>query len=470
MKNILILANGNMAKHFVQWVGKSRIDNNHYYITCTNHKEPISQSGGNLSFIEDDPTSYLKLKNIMADIEFIKVFIVMINKDEALYSYKNIRIIEPKIRIVFVSNWDELKLNDENTKVININELIASSLYEELPNVPVIAKNIGLAKGEIMEILVSFGSSYAYRHVGSLSNRKWRIVAIYRNEKQLFPTNATMIKPNDRIIIIGNPIVLEEVYKRITKRKGLFPEPYGRNLYIILDIEKNREDILIEVNEAVFLSNKFSKSKLYIRLLGEAEGDILDELKKFETEYIEILDNINRKELIETINYETNHYEIGLFLISRTMFDKSFRKILYIEKKPIYLFGEQSLYNISKAIILMEEEEAMESLSSSVFDLSETLGLQLSLYNYDPEGDFLDKKNIIEHYESLSKIYGLKIDIKEKKINPIRELREESDILQIIPFNKKILKKPILNFFSRNFSRYFLGIKKHPQLLIPIED
>jgi hypothetical protein len=279
-----------------------------------------------------------------------------------------------------------------------------------------------------------------------------------------------MIKPNDRLIIIGNPIVLEEVYKRVSVRKGLFPEPYGKNLYIILDMEREREDILIEVNEAVFLSNKFSNSKLYIRVLGEFKGDILDELKRFESDNIEILDNMSRKELIDTIDYETNHYDIGLFLISRVMFNRYFKNILYIDKRPIYIFGERSLYNISKALILMGEEKDMESLSSSVFDLSEILGLQLSLCNYDPEGDFLDKKNVIEHYESLSKIYGLKIDIREKKINPIRELREGSDILHIIPFNKIILKKPIFNFFSRRFSRYFLSIRKHPQLLIPIED
>jgi hypothetical protein len=470
MKNILILAYGDMAKHFVQWVGKSRIDNNHYYITCKNYRESLSQNGVNLSFIEDDPTSYLKLKNIMSNIDFATVFIVMSNKDEALYSYKNIRIIQPKIRVIFVSKWDELKLNDENTKVININELIASSLYEELPNVPVIAKNIGLVQGEIMEVLVSFGSSYAYRHIGSISNIKWRIVAIYRDNKQLFPNNATMIKPNDRLIIIGNPIVLEEVYKRITKRKGLFPEPFGKNLYLIIDITKSKEDILIWVNEAVFLSHKFLKSKLYIRVIGDIKSDILNELKKFETEYIEILIKKGKQEIIDEINYETTQYDIGLFLIDRTLFDNSFKNILFLEKRPIYLFGEQSLYNISRAIILMGEENDMESLSSSVFDLSETLGLKLSLSNYDPEGDFLDKKNIIEHYESLSKIYGLKIDINEKKINPIRELREESEILHIIPFKKNILKKPFLNFFSRDFSRYFLSIKKHPQLLIPIED
>ncbi len=471
MKNILILSNGDMAKHFVQWVGKSRIDTNHYYITCNRYTaESMEQKSSNLSFIEADPTSYLKLKNIMEEVDFITAFIVMSSKDEALYSYKNIRIIKPKIRIVLVSNWDELKLNDENTKILNINELIASSLYEALPNVPRIAKNIGFAKGEIMEILVSFGSSYAYRHVGSVSHKKWKIIAIYRDSEQIFPRHTTMIKPNDRLIVIGNPLVLEEVYKRITKRRGLFPEPFGKNLYLILDMSLTKEDILVQVNEAVYLSNKFSKSRLYIRTIGRVNEDILDELKKFETEHIELLSKLSKRELLDTVVYEINSYDIGLFLIDISLFKKHFKEILYLEKRPIYIFGEESIYNISRAVILMGNEIDMESISSSIFDLSETLNLSIELSNYDPEGDFTEKRNIIEHYESLSKIYNLKIEIREKKANPIRELKEESDILNIIPFDREVLKKPIFNFFSRKFSRYFLSIKKHPQLLIPLED
>ena len=143
---------------------------------------------------------------------------------------------------------------------------------------------------------------------------------------------------------------------------------------------------------------------------------------------------------------------------------------LYILKRPLYIFGISSLYNISKATLLMGDEVEMETLSSSVFDICETLNLKLSLCNYDPEGDFSEKKNIIEHYETLANLHSFKIEIKEKKANPIRELREESNILHIAPFDKSVMYKPIANFFSQNFSRYFLGIRKHPKLLIPIED
>ena len=44
-------------------------------------------------------------------------------------------------------------------------------MVEKLPNVPVLAQNIGLKQGEIMEIRIPFGSSYAYRYIGSIEQK-----------------------------------------------------------------------------------------------------------------------------------------------------------------------------------------------------------------------------------------------------------------------------------------------------------
>ncbi len=215
----------------------------------------------------------------------------------------------------FSSIWDNFHINDDNVKIINIHELMASSLYEELPNVPIIAKNIGLAQGEIMEVLVPFGSSYAYRHIGSMSNRKWKIILIYRNDKQIFPNNATMIKPNDRLVIAGNPNLLEEVYKSITQRRKLFPEPFGKNLYLILDMnQEDSEDILIELNEAIFMTEQFSKSKLYIRTLNARDSASFEEFKRENRDKLEILKESNSEELLNLIEYDMTEYDIGIIL------------------------------------------------------------------------------------------------------------------------------------------------------------
>ncbi len=242
MQNVLILANGNIAKHFIKRLGKSRIDNNFYHIVCKYRDKEVIETLNittNISIIVDEPTSYLKLKNIISNVEFTKVFIVMENREDTIFSYKNIKLLLPKVRVVIVSSWGELPISDEYVKIVEIDKLLANALYEELPNVPIIAKNIGLGKGEIMEVIISFGSPYAYRHVGSLSNRKWRIVAIYRDEKQIFPTHATMIKPNDiRIYSLIREIpnwfprkegFLGRIYQG---GKGLFPGNHlGKKLY-----------------------------------------------------------------------------------------------------------------------------------------------------------------------------------------------------------------------------------------------
>ncbi len=109
-----------------------------------------------------------------------------------------------------------------------------------------------------------------------------------------------------------------------------------------MDVHETKEDILLQVNEAVFLSNKFTKSKLYIALVGDKVEGIMEELKKFESKYITIF-HISKKEIVETLSYEINQYEVGLFLINIHFFRRVFQDILYLEKRPVYIFGERSI-------------------------------------------------------------------------------------------------------------------------------
>ena len=471
MKNILILASGDMAEHFVQWIAKSRIDTNQYYIASLEEFQTSSNFTENINFIDTDPTSYMRIKKIMENRNFDTIFVVMSRRDEAEYAYKNIRLITAKSFIVFVSKWDDIAFNDEHINVINVNELMASNLYEKLPNVPLIAKNIGLGKGEIMEILVPFGSSFAYRHVGSVSHRKWKVVAIYRKEKQIFVNNTTMIQPNDRLIVIGNPMVLEKIYRRVNLRQGVFPEPFGKNLYLIVNMEQKKEDILLQINEAIFLSNQLVKTKLFIRLIHVNEIEIIREIRALQNENIELFVSYNNTHIFQEIDYDMSQHDIGLFIMENRQFsNKKYRRYISSLKRAVYIFGERSLYNIRQAVILMGNESEMESLSASVFDFSENLSLELTLCDYNPEGDFEENYKVIEHYETLSRLYNFKINIEQRRVNPVRELIKKEAVLHIAPFTNEIKHFSLLNIFSTKLSHFFISITKHPQLLIPVDD
>jgi hypothetical protein len=470
MKNILILADGSIARHFIEWVGRKRVTDNKYYVTCFKEDATPEKLGKGITLIKADPTSYARIKHIMEEVKFSQVFIIMETKEDALYTLKNIRLVEDKIRIVFVNQWDdpEIGREEENVTVLHVDDLIAAHLYDQLPNVPVVAQNVGLGKGEIMEIHVPFGSTFAFRHVGSILQRKWKIAAIYRDEKQILPTNATTILPNDTLLVVGKPMVLDGVYRTINKRIGLFPEPFGKDLYLILDFRNDQEQAVHYLEESLYLLEKLENKSLFVRILYPNNFELIERIKSYEADDVSISVCYDEKEISHLIEYDIQEYDIGLILNSIDAFsDDAIMEILYHMKKVVYLFGDQLLYNIKESIILMDDERKMESISSTAFDVSESLGLELCLCDFDPEGDFENKKIIIEHYETLAHIFNMEIKIEQKVSNPIRELSDMDNVLQIAPFESDLHTGSLWKLISTHVKDFLLTSRKHPKLLVP---
>ena len=470
MKNILILADGTIAKHFIAWVSRKRVAENKYTVVSYTPDSLPENMGKNITHIEFDPTSFSKMRSLMDEVRYSNIFIVMKNIEDARYSLTNIRLVDDKVRVILANQWDdeEIGRDSENITIINSDELLAAHLYDNLPNVPVVAQNVGLGQGEIMEVHVPFGSTYAFRHVGSILQRKWKIAAIYRDEKQILPNNATMVRPNDTLVIMGKPIVLDGVYKTINKRIGLFPEPFGKDLYLLIDLRYDFNHILLYLKESIYLLDKLEDKSLFVRILYPNDFKLIEELKSYERENIIISVCYDEDKINTLVEYDIQEQDIGLVLNSIDTFESgTLKETLYNLKKVVYLFGDELLYNIKECVILMDHNEKMESISSTAFDISESLDLELKLADFDPEGDFESKKIIVEHYETLSHIFNMEIEIEQKVSNPIREISSMVNILQISPFEKELRRNHIIRYISTKVQDFLLTTTKHPKLLVP---
>jgi len=464
------LASGSIAKHFIEWVSKNRVGENEYYVTCYKADTTPEKIGQNITLIDADPTSFSKLNRIMTETKFSNIFIVMEDIEDAGYVLKNIALINSKIRIILVNQWDDNKIgkDHQNIAIIDTDKLIAAHLYDQLPNVPLVAQNVGLGQGEIMEVHVPFGSTYAYRHIGSILQQKWKIAAVYREGKQILPTNATMIRPNDTLLILGKPIVLNGVYKTINKRIGLFPEPFGKNVYLILDLRHDKKEALLYLKQSIYLIEKLEDKELFVRILYPNDFELIDELKSLESDYVTLTISYENKNVKSLIENDIHEFDIGLIMNSIPTFDSdALKETLYELKKLVFLFGDKLLYNIKNSVVLMSENEKMESISTTAFDISETLGLGLTLGDFDPEGDFESKKMIIEHYETLTHIFNMEINIVQKVANPIREISNMEDILQIAPFEKRLNTDSLKKLISDRVQDFLLTTNRHPKLLVP---
>ena len=232
MKKILIIADGILAKQFLEKVMETEAGENSYTIVTYKEETLPKKRPENFKFFEFDPTSYEKLAVILNE-QFFQVMIMMSNELDVKATYANIRKVDSKVRVVIMDRWD-LKIEDKRLLMLNSREILASRFTDHLPNTPIVAQNIGLGIGEIMEVSVPVGSSYAYRHLASIEQSRWKIAAIYRSNTLILPRPALMLLPNDLLLLVGDPKVLQSVFKSIKRELGQFPSPFGSNIHCII--------------------------------------------------------------------------------------------------------------------------------------------------------------------------------------------------------------------------------------------
>jgi hypothetical protein len=471
MQNILILADSLPAEEFIKRIGQKRVGDNHYCVVMPHAREEKKRQLPHLDVRFFDPTSTVKLRTLMQGQDFSVVFILLEQDEEGQACLEIVRSVDPGMQVVLLNHGSDVStITERATHIVDTPSIIASRLYDQLPNVPLIAQNVGLSQGEIMEVLVPYGSSFAYRHVGSIAQVKWRIAVVYREGKQILPTHATMIRPQDTLLIIGKPQVLNNIYHRISKKEGRFPEPFGRYLYLILDLRTEGHNALEHLKESIHLLDRVDEGKLFVRLLNPSDFVVLDAIREYDNERISIHVVYGKDTVSEVILSDVMAFDIGMVLMTPQLFsDKEVVDEMLAQKKLVLLFGDSPLCNMKRSVVLATDEEEMESISSTLFYASETLDLKPCLCNYDPEGDFESKKMIVEHYETLARIFQYPVTIEEKVANPIRTLESMESILHIVPFTQALQEEDLFRIFSTHISDYLLDSTRHPKLLVPVE-
>jgi Trk K+ transport system NAD-binding subunit len=101
------------------------------------------------------------------------------------------------------------------------------------------AEAIGMGKNEILEVEVHPHSRLANKPLRGLAPIRWTIGLIYREGNIILPRGDTVLRPRDRILILGDPAVLKTVAEIMTFSFQKFPLEYGTTAVIYLT---GRED------------------------------------------------------------------------------------------------------------------------------------------------------------------------------------------------------------------------------------
>lgn len=322
MKKILIIADGILAKQFLEKVMETEAGENSYTIVTYKEETLPKKRPENFKFFEFDPTSYEKLAVILNE-QFFQVMIIMSNELDVKATYTNIRRVDSKVRIVIMDRWD-LQIEDKRLLMLNSREILASRFTDHLPNTPIVAQNIGLGIGEIMEVSVPVGSSYAYRHLASIEQSKWRIAAVYRSNTLILPRPALMLLPNDLLLLVGDPKVLQSVFKSIKRELGQFPSPFGSSIYCLVDMLRMKDDeIDVLINDSLLLHSKLNSNKLHIKIINPTYSKTLEKIKSYSNHHINVLIDYFETNPRKVLRDDTEKMDIGLIVVMNTFFQRT---------------------------------------------------------------------------------------------------------------------------------------------------
>lgn len=472
MKKILIILDGIVAKKLMQRIIEANTGDNSYDVIYMSDLILPVQKPSNFTFYKFDPTSTSKLAMVLDKDIHTEVLIALNSKDEMLNVIKNIREHTKNLQMTVLDYWG-MKVNDPLVRIYRGIEVLANGMVEKLPNVPVLAQNIGLRQGEIMEIRIPFGSSYAYRYIGSIEQKEWKIFGLYRNQKMITIKPSLVLKPNDVILVIGKPDVLMQVYNVIGKTQGQFPMPFGTNIYLYLDLYlQNDASVKKAIDEAKYLNQKLKNNLLIVRVTRPTTVQIMDyikeELKHFPS--IVLLIDYANKGFNKIIKEDFRKNNIGMIMLTPEMFkNKEDVKSVLDLKIPVFKFGKENLKAVKRTVIILNDTNSYEQISPIVFDISSQLKIKTKIFDLDPTGEKEGKTNLLDHFENLAKIFNEKIEVVSNGQNPIRELKKQKDMLQLLPLKENMFKKRFsFKFLYTNSDFIAFDLNKFNQLLIPI--
>ncbi len=464
MKKILIIADGILAKQFLERVIESEAGENSYYVITYKEETLPKKRPENFKFFEFDPTSFEKLSIILNE-QFFHIMILLSSEFDVKATYKNIRALDKRVQIVLMDRWD-LKIEDKRLFLLNSRDILATRFKDYLPGMPVVAQNVGLGIGEIMEISVPIGSSYVYRHLASIQQNKWKIAAVYRANNLILARPTLMIMPNDVLLAIGDPKVLQSVFRSVKQEFGQFPSPFGSSIYCLVDMLHMKEkEIDTLINDALLLHSKLNSKKLHIKVINPTLSRAFEKIKSYRSNHINIIIDYFETVAHKALEADTEKMDIGLLVVMNAFFQEN-RQVLFNCKLPVLKMGKRGFASLQEGVILSNDAEEIEKESSVIFDVAKQLSLDIKLYMYDPE-NLGEKNNLVEHFDNLSKLFGRDVDVIRSEKNPLLKLKNKDTIVQFLPFSTKVLESNFFSIFSTDMEKLHFKLANNYQLFIP---
>jgi len=192
--------------------------------------------GDNVRVVRGDATSRLVLEE--AGVDDADCVIISTTKEKISLEVAALlkdHFSPKRVISVGITNSGIQRLEELGVEVQNIFTITAAGIRNVLEHKTKAAHSIGLSKNEILEVEVHPNSRLANKPIGAVAPLQWNIGIIYRDGNIIVPRSGTVLKPKDKVVILGEPGVLKTVSEILTFNFERFPLEYGSTVLAFLE-------------------------------------------------------------------------------------------------------------------------------------------------------------------------------------------------------------------------------------------
>lgn len=450
---IIVVGLGNVGIRLIRMLARGR------FLTCIENKPEAIEAaprwrGESLTVIQGDATSRLTLEEAgadNADTVLITTTVEKINIEVARVLRRHFQV--PRIISLGITPNGIKELEALQVEVENIFQVSAMGLRNRLEHTAKAVHGIGLGKNEILEVEVHPHSKLANKSLQVLSPKHWKVGIIYREGRIVVPHGDTTLSPKDRLVILGEPKLLNAVSEMLRFRFQHFPLEYGNTTIIYFD-GHGHESFLAEVDylfsvfplrKAVFVCPRDKESVLKKGLAERTEQHGILEIA-IETTDLPPLKAVKRL-LLNT------SWRAGMLILPKAGFFGKSTSLAALSGKYKQLLRDLSdagccpvllaagTFPYVKAAVPCVEPEGVQKALEAALEVASTIdcAIEALFVNFSryitSEEDLLLRERMRKTVSDLSLVHGASIKMVELEGNPILALCKALESYQLTVIN-----------------------------------
>jgi nucleotide-binding universal stress UspA family protein len=280
--------------------------------------------------------------------------------------------------------------HDLGVRTLDLNALLARTMVHYLQDPRIGVTPLSHGSTEIFEVDVGATFIAIGKRVKEIQGEAWKIVGILRENDLIFPQPDTLILEQDRLLILGEPDLFQNVCTLLECGRPRFPMAYGQRLALALsEKHKNQKDRCVQ--EAVHLG----------RDLGLESMDVLcegpDKPEPLEHETMEIEQQSLKSKIRSSLPDMCSHRHVALAILpgvkpSWLDFFRSPRLIKLAHNLPCPLLMARGSSPYSSILVPFDGSGESELALETAFDMAKQLDAKITVM-FVQEPEFLHQEH-----------------------------------------------------------------------------